>query len=645
MLAIGKTAREVVALPRRHEIAEVQAALFEDGVARMEVQIEPVPKGAAVELEVMAVGFSDLMPDVMRDLIAAAGRSVRLERGWTLEQSHEGPARLTVEAGAVRVASPEEQETNQVVARLFARGPIPGSLSSLPFQPPQPGSVEIPYGVLGATGAESARGVEMVATLRCGDSVEHLLRTKVAPGTDTAGWRVHKTALPRLDGPCTLELEQAASDGTPSAFVVWGAPQLVSKTDERDLRIVLISLDTLRADHMSGYGYPRDTTPEIDRRLIQRGVRFEDAMTTVASTGMAHMSLFTGLYPRDQRTRGRLGARDTSVTLTERLQDAEYTTAAFTEDGLVAGPFGFWYGFDLFREYHVVSDARGVRVFDDGIEYVRANRDRRFFLFLHTYKVHDPFEFDEVTRERFSSGADWADGTLDPRIPEEQRSVVDSYDRTIVEADRLVAGFLDELDRLDLTDRTLVVLLSDHGEAFGEHEVLGHGLGMEQEQLQIPLVFRGPGIAEGEVQRAPVSIADVASTILDFAGRPHDGFGGSRSLADLIVSRSEPESEAVPLQERPLFFTVLLGESDGARLGDAKLLKVKDACTQWNLRTDPLEVRPVVVQCDRAALAREIVAHREAAAARHGQDGEGGEESVSISPDTEDSLRALGYVE
>ncbi|MDG2304308.1 MAG: sulfatase [Candidatus Binatia bacterium] len=645
MLAIGRTAREVIAVPERRQIAEVQGALFEDGIAQMQVELEPVPQGATVELEVMAIGLPVLMEPVVRDGVAEHGRYVRLERGWDLERADAGPARLTVEAGAVRLAVPEEQATKQVVARLFARSPIPAFLSSQPFQPPQPGAIEIPYGVLGAGEAMSVGGVQMSAILRCGDRVERLLQAKVAPGNEAPGWHVHTVELPRLEGPCKLELEQADSDGTPSAYVVWGTPQIVAETDERDLRIVMISLDTLRADHMSGYGYPRDTTPEIDRRLIQRGVRFEDAMTTIASTGIAHLSLFTGLYPRDQRKSGRLAARDASVTLAERLQSAEYATAAFTEDGLLAGPFGFWYGFDLFREYHVVSDARGINVFDDGIEYVRANRDRRFFLFLHTYKVHDPFEFDEATRTRFSSGADWVDGTLDPRVPKAQRSVVDAYDRTIVEADRIVAGFLDELDRLDLAGRTLVVLLSDHGEAFGEHQVRGHGLGVGQEQLRIPLVFRGPGVAEGHVRRVPVSIADVASTILDIAGLAHDGLGGSRSLASLIVERSEAEPEAEPPRERPLFFTRLLSDADGARLGSTKLLKTKDSCTQWNLETDPLENRPMLVECDAVGLAGEIVAYRDAATSRHARDREGLEESFSIPPDTEDSLRALGYVE
>ncbi len=642
MLAIGNTAREVIASPERQRLAEVQSAMFgDDGLARMEFAVAGVPPSAAFELEVHGSDAPEPLEPRARALIAGAGRFVRLERGWRLEPIAPGRTRLAIEHRAVAETVTEELVNRQVVARLYARMPIPAHLVSRPFDAPPGATAELAYGILDvAEGAATPDPVALRATLRCGSDTKVLLDTRIDPRQERPQWLVRRAALPAAGASCTVELTQADDAGRPSPFVAWGALRILAPLAQRPLQIVLISLDTLRADHLSGYGYPRATSPEIDRRLIGEGVRFADASTTIGSTGIAHLSLFTGLFPRQQRTPGRLRPADPTTTLTERLRRAGFATGAFTEDGLVAGAFGFRNGFDLFREYHVVSDARGTRVFDDAVTFLRDNQRTRFFLWLHTYKVHDPWEYAETTRTRFADGAGWADGTLDQRVPASHRPLMDDYDRTIVEADAMVARLLDEIDRLGMRERTLVVLLADHGEAFGEHGIFGHGDGPYQEELHIPLVLRGPGVGRG-VRHTPVSITDVASTILDLAGDHEPRLGSGRSLASLVRTDATPEMATAAAH--PMFFTWLHTDADGVRQGTVKLIRDGASCREYDLAADPLEQDPRAVSCDGSALAQEIARyrHREAGAPA----GDTSADDASVPAKVERSLRALGYVE
>ena len=223
-------------------------------------------------------GVDDEVPiaPAARALLAGGGRFARLDRGWRLEPLDGGRARLTVERAAVLDAFPEEKKHRQVLVRVQARRPLPSRLASRPFDVPPRATIELAYGTLGAPPGEVPPPVELRATLDCGGRTTPLLATTVAPGATEARWRTHRAELPRSDVPCSLELVQADAAGKASPFVVWGAARISVPADD-DLQIVLISLDTLRADHVSGYGYPRRTTPEIDRRLIEQGVRFADA--------------------------------------------------------------------------------------------------------------------------------------------------------------------------------------------------------------------------------------------------------------------------------------------------------------------------------------------------------------------------------
>jgi arylsulfatase A-like enzyme len=327
-------------------------------------------------------------------------------------------------------------------------------------------------------------------------------------------------------------------------------------------------------------------------------------------------------------------------TIAEVLRDAGYSTGAYTEDALLAGMFGFWFGFDRFVERALVGEARGTETFLDGARFLRANRDRRFFLFLHTYKVHAPYVSGPAYGELFTDPADWAGALAGYGVPPEQRASVDAYDRAIREADDQVARLLAELERLGLADDTYVVLLSDHGEAFGEHGFVGHGFAGHQEQLRIPLVLRGPGIPAGARVAEPASIADVLPTLLDLLGLGSLDVQGSSLAAALAGPTSA--------QERSLPFAWIGDQARGLRRGSWKLLESGPGrAVAFDLATDPRELHPVldpaVLAPQRAALER-AAAHDESRRAILSAELER-PRTDAASERMMESLRALGYLQ
>src|SRR5712692_8517641 len=179
----------------------------------------------------------------------------------------------------------------------------------------------------------------------------------------------------------------------------------------------------------------RPTSPAIDARLIAQGTSFDDVSTTFPLTNVAHLSLFTGLYPESEPGRVGVATESPVLMLAEIFRDAGFDTAAFTEDALLAGVFGFWHGFDRFTERPFVGAARGRDTFRDGAAFLRIDGRRPFFLFLHTYKVHSPYEFGPASAPLFSDPAAWTQPGMDGEVPVEHRAKVDAYDRAIREAD------------------------------------------------------------------------------------------------------------------------------------------------------------------------------------------------------------------
>jgi arylsulfatase A-like enzyme len=332
----------------------------------------------------------------------------------------------------------------------------------------------------------------------------------------------------------------------PGALAPTGAianPTLVSArhADERP-NLLIVSLDTLRARSVGAYGYQRDTTPFLDD-FAERGTLFETAITTSVTTGPSHMSLFTGLYPVNHGMRsGKERKHDDVPTLASQLAAAGYHTAAFTENGFIVRRFGFGQGFSEYTENRATKrESPGeVRVTFPQAERWIDNRAREpFFVFVHTYEVHAPYWPPQPYSKLYEG-----DG-LDGPESELMRKARDNYDREIRYLDDVLRSLIEGLSAQGKLERTLVVVLSDHGEEFSEHGYYQHGGTVFEETLRIPLVFVGPGVEPGRRIETQVSLIDVVPTVLDLLGVPGASESDGVSLAAALRGGPEPEARTL----------------------------------------------------------------------------------------------------
>jgi arylsulfatase A-like enzyme len=227
------------------------------------------------------------------------------------------------------------------------------------------------------------------------------------------------------------------------------------------------------------------------------------------------------------------------------------------------------------------------------------------------------------------------------RVPRPRRAAADDYDRTIREADDLVGGLLDELAGLGLDEETLVVLLSDHGEAFGEHGHVGHSYSSEQEVIRVPLVLSGPGVPVGLRVGAPSSLVDVVPTILELLALEPPRVTQGISLVPALRGEVLPE-------RRPLFFSWLAGEAAGVRYGSWKYTRSKAGRKVFDLEADPGERSPLPARRQKKrSIGERLISEHVAASARirAGFASPTEPTETAISDEMEESLRALGYVE
>lgn len=640
VVQIGDEARPVVRSPDEILVAEVFGVVPSEGVARADISLPPETSelpDAAFVLSVQELPFTQALEEEVMARIARENFSLRRDRGWRLVRGEDGAARLEIDH--------EGSDAVQLNLHLTAQLPAPSVLESRPFEVPPGARMGFGLGVSGSDDTADAASVEFAATLLCeGQEPHELVRDRISPAAGPAAWKNAEAPLPSPGATCRLRLEQRG-DAEAESRGVWAVPKIFAP-DQRgddDVNLILVSLDTLRSDHLSGLGYARETSPIIDTELIAKGTTFTDTSSTFPQTDVSHLSLFTGLYPAAQPKRGRVSAADRLVLLAEELQRGGLETAAFTENALVSGAFGFWFGFDQFTERSFDHADRGRPTFDDGIAYVEANRDRRFFLFLHTYKTHDPYVPGAAYEALWSDDDAWEDGGPAPWIPEKHRDILDRYDRTIREADDLVGQLLTALGRLGLERRTIIVVTSDHGEAFGEHGLAGHGFSPHQEALDVPLIFRGPGVPAGRRIDTPVSIVDLPATVLDLLGLPAVSQSQGVSLAPAFSGQTLDPA-------RPLFFSWLRPDAYGVRTGSTKFHSSAKGHEQFDLSSDPNEWQADRSEEVRAAGEPVLTAHHEEAARLRESlgpvDSTDGPSTVrSIDKRLERSLEALGYLE
>ncbi len=315
---------------------------------------------------------------------------------------------------------------------------------------------------------------------------------------------------------------------------------------------ILISFDTLGAAHLGAYGSARPTSPFFDA-LARRGTLFENAFVQYPSTLVSHTSIFTGLYPQQHGVYPPSYRLSPAIeTLPERFAEAGYRTAGHTEGGYMGRDFGFARGMEEFTDPPVEHTTDIEKTFEKGLAFLRRlGAEERFFLFLHTYSVHDPYEPPEPLASMFWSGE--PPGPLaELPIPKVNAGLLTVDDRTvdyfealydggIRYADEVLAGFFAELDRLGLGNETTIVITSDHGEEFREHGRFGHTQ-LYPEVLQVPLLVLHPDRTEGRRVPDLVQSIDIAPTLLDLARLPPLAAAG-RSLAPMIGGGRLPGAE------------------------------------------------------------------------------------------------------
>ena len=312
--------------------------------------------------------------------------------------------------------------------------------------------------------------------------------------------------------------------------------------------ILLISIDALRADHLSCYGYDRRTSPVLDD-LAARGTRFSNAFVNTHGTPPSHTTLLSSLYQETHRVD--LGGGDApggghtipaDVGLVQEiLQRNGWRTVAVTGGGYMSGEFGFSRGFDVFTD-----QARGV---DEGtgrlIEALRAPTEagRPVFALLHTYEVHSPYMPPDDFADLFGEYSGAIEPTNEALIPIQGTAgqvltrgdfeyLESLYDGGIRYTDEVLGELLDELDGIGFLDNALVIITADHGEEFGEHGGLLHGGKLYEELMHVPLIVFGTGAPRGVVDPALVSHVDVAPTILAAARIPVPEIMEGRDLLD-----------------------------------------------------------------------------------------------------------------
>ncbi len=352
--------------------------------------------------------------------------------------------------------------------------------------------------------------------------------------------------------------------------------------------IILISVDTLRADHLGSYGYGRPTSPNVDR-LGEGGVVFLNTIAQSPSTLPSHASIFTSRYASQHRAikdgMSYTELDEAEQTLAEILKANGYRTAAFTDGGETAKIFNLDQGFDIYDD-----QGGGIeRINARAVKWLAANAGHKLFLFVHCYDTHAPYEPPAPYDRLFPEQALKVDlHKKDPTPQDEEvflkKSIAD-YDAEITYTDKHVGALVGHVDRLGLRGKTLIIFTSDHGEEFLEHKRLGHSEHVYDESVKVPLVFHGAGIPGARKVATQVSTVDITPTVLDILRLPIPGRMMGHSLLGLMRGDAELERPAFTENEHRTQYAI--------RTSSNKLIvdSEKSRHLLFDLRQDPGEQR------------------------------------------------------
>lgn len=439
--------------------------------------------------------------------------------------------------------------------------------------------------------------------------------------------------------------------------------------EDREGDVLFVTIDTLRADYVSAYGAPLESTPHLDA-LARQGVLLENHHAVISLTAPSHLSMLTGLLPTEHGLR-RNGPKfpEELPYLPDVLARAGYRAGAFMGSSVMKRRSGFGRGFEVFdEEMPDVGAGRGkvyersaAQVVDRAIEFLGDADERPTFLWVHLYDPHEPYQADE----RWLRTEQEARAAFEDRIEpspivsdEVQLSWMRGYEAEVRACDHELGRLLEAWDGRARGQRGLVIVTSDHGQGLGEHDYGGHGFHLYQEQLWVPFVARMTGrLPAGRRVTTPTTALDVALTVVELLGLEAGGLSG-RSLVPLLAGDGADGRPALLAERRELtdrdiekrgelqrLLSAKAGGPGGSRAAQYvlirppwKFLSTVDGVRElYRLDSDPAELENL------ASTESELATRFESELEAWRTSVQAGREDEEIGEETLRALQALGY--
>jgi arylsulfatase A-like enzyme len=445
-----------------------------------------------------------------------------------------------------------------------------------------------------------------------------------------------------------------------AVYAFWMNP-LVYSPDPKGLNVILVSLDTLRADHLGGYGYHRNTSPCLDQ-IAQDGILFEHVYAQSPWTLPSHMSLLFSLNTARHQVYLRNQSIDKSIpSLASYLKGRGYVTTAFTGGGYMSSIYGFPKGFDRYDEpAEKQPDYRSREaeyLFQTAADWLTRNRYKKFFLFLHTFQIHGPYECPSPWNKAFLPDKYKWDrinlkDTLETRgsahsfSEDEIENIIALYDAEIQYTDEmLIKPLVNHLKDLGLYDRTILIFTSDHGEEFYEHSGWLHGSTLYNEQLKVPLIIKLPESKNAGIRiPAKVRLIDIMPTILEQVNIKPENIDGSSlmSLVNGSESRDRIFLSDLANQAHPQLIPLQMATNrDNLKFIFTRAESGIKAMETYDLENDPAERNNLFPRAQK--LREEVLVFLTEYYERQRIQSQTGEE-VRLNKELEEKLKALGYL-
>ncbi len=420
--------------------------------------------------------------------------------------------------------------------------------------------------------------------------------------------------------------------------------------------VILIGIDTWRADHVSSFGYKHLTMPNVDD-LASQGFRFINAYSTTSWTLPSFLSILTSLY---QSSHGVISSEyklaPSHITLAEILRNEGYVTAGFISGTYLKRTFGFDQGFDKYEE--AVTSAQLIKTYDDITSpkitslvdsWIRSNRKRTFFVFAHYWDPHfdyiPPAPFDTIFDPDYEGNIDGRNFLSSPKVnanmdPQDLNHIISLYDGELRWTDLHLGHLFDSLRHLGILDKTIIVIVGDHGEEFFEHGGKGHRNTLYNEVIHVPIILRLPKTPAPQVLKAPVSTVDIVPTLLDLLGIKPPGKFDGRSLVPLM---KQPSMEMANQPDRAIYaelsdFLSCLIKGRWKIIYDSKAnsWELYDIVNDFNETTNLAEAMPDTLSVLKTSLLKWLKSQEQLHPQRS---------RARYNPETRRQLKALGYVQ